>query len=408
MNHWDIIIVGAGAAGCFSAAIASELNPALKIRILEKTRQPLAKVRISGGGRCNVTHHCFDPLALTQYYPRGQSFLRNAFFRFQPQDMIEWLKRHGVELKTEKDGRMFPVTDRSQTVIDCFLHLLEKQRVELSLESEVISIDRSQDQFLIGLKNGEQILSKKVLLSTGGMQKSYGLAESLGHRTVAGIPSLFTFEVEEEWIKAYSGSVAPFAIISLEGFDPTIKGPVLVTHWGLSGPATLKLSAFAARWLFDRNYQTKVVINWTGIEESQVREALFGQRKSSASKRIFATPLFSLSKNFWKALLLQVSPSFAESLWAQASKQDIQTLVELLVRTRLSMIGKSLNKEEFVTCGGIVLEEVDPKTFQSKKVAGLYFAGELLDIDGVTGGFNFQNAWSSGYLAAQSMVSKEI
>ena len=404
MDIQDIVIIGAGAAGSFAAAIASELNPSLKIKLLEKTRQPLAKVRISGGGRCNVTHHCFDPVALIENYPRGKEFLRNAFFRFQPQDMIDWLLRHGVTVKTEKDGRMFPVTDRSQTIIDCLLTLIEKQGVDLLLESEVVSIVLVEDLFYIELKNQTTLISKKVLLATGGVQKSYFLAERLGHLIEPGIPSLFTFELQEEWIKAYSGSVAPSVKVALEGFSKETEGPLLVTHWGLSGPAVLKLSAFAARWLFDRNYQAQVFINWTGLFEEKVQEVLFQERKRSSSKKLFLTPLFSLSKNFWRALLAQVSPTFPDLVWSQVSKQEIKQLLGILVQTEFTLIGKSLNKEEFVTCGGVSLKEVDPRTFQSKKVPGLYFAGELLDIDGVTGGFNFQNAWTSSFLAAQSMV----
>jgi hypothetical protein len=406
MNTQDIVIIGAGAAGCFAAAIASELSPSLKIRVLEKTRQPLAKVKVSGGGRCNVTHNCFDPAFLIEHYPRGRDFLRNAFSRFQPKDMIDWLVQHGVVLKTEKDGRMFPTTDKSQTIIDCLLKLLEKQGVVLSLESEVTALSQENGLFLITLRSGEVIAAKKVLLATGGAQRSYFLAENLGHLIEPGIPSLFTFEVKEEWIKAYSGSVAPSASVTLAGFGKETKGPVLITHWGLSGPAVLKLSAFAARWLFDLKYEAKVIINWVHLSKQEVQEALFQERKKSASKKLFLTPLFSLSKNFWKALLTQVSPDIPELPWAKVSKEAISQLAHMLTYTELSVISKSTNKEEFVTCGGVCLKEVDPKTFQSKKVLGLYFAGELLDIDGVTGGFNFQNAWSSGYLAAQSMVAE--
>ncbi len=404
MSIQDIVIIGAGAAGCFSAVIASEMNPSLKIRILEKTRQPLAKVKISGGGRCNVTHHCFTPALLIENYPRGREFLQNAFSRFQPKDMIDWLSSHGVVLKTEKDGRMFPTTDRSQTIIDCFLKILEKQGVVLSLESEVTSLSLVEGLFYIQLRNEEMICSKKVLLATGGVQKSYFLAERMGHNIEPGVPSLFTFELQEEWIKACSGSVAPAASIFFQGFSKETQGPVLITHWGLSGPAVLKLSAFAARWLSDRNYQAKVVVNWVDLAEKEVQEALFQARKKSSAKKIFQSPLFALSKNFWKALLTQLVPHLEEIAWFRATKEDIQKIARFLTHTEFTLIGKSLNKEEFVTCGGVDLKDVDPKTFQSKKIPGLYFAGELLNIDGVTGGFNFQSAWTSSYLAAHSML----
>lgn len=403
MNHYDVIIVGAGAAGCFAAATISEMNPSLRVRVLEKTRQPLSKVKISGGGRCNVTHHCFEASSLIENYPRGKDFLRNAFSRFQPKDMIQWLAGHGVELKTEKDGRMFPVTDKSQTVIDCFLSLLEKQGVTLSLESEVTSLSLQEGIFHLGLKD-ENITAKKVLLATGGLQRSYFLAQILGHEIEPGIPSLFTFELQEEWIKAYSGTVAPGASVSLQGFSKETKGPVLITHWGLSGPAVLKLSAFAARWLFDQKYQAKVFVNWVSLSEKDVLDTLFAARKASASKKLFLTPLFGLSKNFWKAFLIQISETLPDTVWSHVSKDQIQKLTQLLTHSSFTLVGKSLNKEEFVTCGGVSLKDVDPKTLQSKKIPGLYFAGELLDIDGITGGFNFQNAWSTSFLAAQSIV----
>jgi predicted Rossmann fold flavoprotein len=407
MSIQDIVVIGAGAAGCFSAAVASEINPSLKIRILEKTRQPLAKVKISGGGRCNVTHSCFDPSLLIESYPRGRDFLRNAFSRFQPRDMIDWLSRHGVAVKTEKDGRMFPITDRSQTVIECLLGVLEAQGVVLSLETEVTSISLVDELFYIETRNKELITSRQVLVATGGLQKSYFLAQKLDHSIDPGIPSLFTFELEEEWIKALSGSVAKTASVYLEGFKKQTQGPVLVTHWGLSGPAVLKLSAFAARWLYDRKYQAKVILNWVGISEKEAQETLFLERKRSASKKVFLTPLFELSKNLWKSLLTQYSPHLIETVWSKVSKQDIQRIAQFLTLTEFTLVGKSINKEEFVTCGGVDLKDVDPKTFQSKKVPGLYFAGEVLDIDGITGGFNFQNAWTSGYLAAHAMSKSE-
>ena len=404
MTIQDITIIGAGAAGCFCGALCGESNPALKIRLLEKTRQPLSKVKISGGGRCNVTHHCFDIPFLIEHYPRGKDFLQAAFFQFQPKTMIEWLSNKGVTLKAETDGRMFPITNRSQTIIDCFLSILEKQKATVSLESEVISIRHIEGIFHLELKTGEIVLSKKVLFATGGVQKTYALLESLGHLIIPPIPSLFTFEVQEEWLKALSGSVASSAKIFLEGFPKKITGPVLVTHWGLSGPATLKLSAFAARWLFDRKYQATVFVNWIGESDITVKETLFETRKIFVSKKIALTPLFSLSKNLWKALVLQASQELENKTWAQVSKQEIEKLFWQLTQTKFTLVGKSLNKEEFVTSGGVDLDEVHPKTLESKKVPGLYFAGEVLNIDGVTGGFNFQNAWTTAYLAAKSMT----
>lgn len=407
MEIFDVIIVGGGAAGCFAAVCLSEGAPSLKIRILEKTRQPLAKVRISGGGRCNVTHHCFDPSKLVENYPRGKDFLRNAFSKFQPQDMINWLADHGVSLKVEKDGRMFPESNRSQTIIDCFLSLLQKYNVPLSLESEVVSLSHENNVFHLELKDGEKIQSKNVVMATGGMQKSYALAEALGHPIEPPIPSLFTFSLQEEWIKVHSGFSTPNAKVRLEGFSQDIQGPVLVTHWGVSGPAILKLSAFAARWLFAKNYQARLMINWTGLTQQEVLETLYLARKQFSSKKLEINPLFSFSKNFWKGFLSQISPSFLHLTWAQVSKQDIHKIASLLTQSSFTVIGKSLNKDEFVTSGGVSLQEVDPKTLQSKIVPGLYFAGEVLNIDGVTGGFNFQSAWTTAYLISQSIVSSQ-
>jgi predicted Rossmann fold flavoprotein len=403
MEIYDVIIIGAGAAGCFAAICLSEGDPHLKVRVLEKTRQPLAKVKISGGGRCNVTHHCFDASKLIENYPRGKDFLRNAFSKFQPQDMIDWLSDHGIELKVEKDGRMFPTTDRSQTIIDCFLSLLQQLNVSLSLESEVVSLSKEDDLFHLDLKNGEKIRSKQVLIATGGLQRSYVLAEGLGHIIEPAIPSLFTFSLQEEWIKAHSGFSAPNAKVRLEGFSYEAQGPILVTHWGVSGPAILKLSAFAARWLFAKDYQAQLIVNWTGLTEQEVLEALFLARKQLSSKKLELSPLFSFSKNFWRGFLSQISPSIPNLTWAQLSKQDIHKVTALLIHSRFTVVGKSLNKDEFVTSGGVSLQEIDPKTFESKKVPGLYFAGEVLNIDGVTGGFNFQSAWTTAFLTAQSM-----
>jgi predicted Rossmann fold flavoprotein len=404
MTIQDVTIIGAGAAGCFASILLKEINPSLHVCLLEKTRQPLAKVKVSGGGRCNVTHHCFEIPFLTGQYPRGKEFLQSAFSRFQPQDMIQWLLEKGIELKVEADGRMFPITDRSQTIIDCFLSLIEKLGVLLCLESEVVGISKEGELFLLELKNGQKIRSKKVLFSTGGTQKSYSLLKDLGHEIIAPMPSLFTFEIAEPWIKNLSGSVAKTARISLEGFNMEIAGPVLVTHFGLSGPATLKLSAFAARWLFERDYRSLVLLNWVGMPESKVREDLFAQRKAFPGQKVTLRPLFALSKALWHALVLEVSESLKDKKWSEVSKQEINELTSKLTKTQLTLIGKSLNKEEFVTSGGVDLRELHPKTLESKKVPGLYFAGELLNVDGVTGGFNFQNAWTSAYLAAHAMA----
>lgn len=400
----DVIIIGAGAAGCFAAAVLGELNPGRKIALLEKTRQPLAKVKISGGGRCNVTHHCFDIPLLVQNYPRGKDFLQSAFHRFQPKDMMEWLQERGVEVKTEADGRCFPKANTSQAIIDCFLTLLKKVGVTLSLEKEVIQIKASEGGFTVILKDGSEMQSKKVIFTTGGLTRSYSILEELGHEMVKPIPSLFTLELKEEWIKELSGSVVPQAKVSLEGTSFSLQGPMLITHFGLSGPVILKLSAFAARWFFEVGYLAKLLVNWTGISTHLgIKEALYAQKKSSSEKKVLLTPLFSLSKNLWRALINQISPSCLEKTWSQVSRQEIDRLTDLFYQMPFNVIGKSTNKEEFVTSGGVPLDEVYPKTMESRKAPGIYFAGEVLNVDGVTGGFNFQNAWTTAWIAAHAI-----
>lgn len=407
MEIQDVMIIGAGAAGCFAAAVLGELDPSLKITILEKTMQPLTKVKISGGGRCNVTHHCFEIPSLVKNYPRGSDFLRNAFHQFQPQDMVQWCERHGVSLKTEKDGRMFPTTDSSQTIIDCFLALLRKQKTDLLFHQEVIQLIPTSEGWDIVCKDGKTLRSRYVLFATGGLSRSYSILEALGHTCLPPIPSLFTFELEQAWIKDLKGSVIADAKVSLEGSSFSFQGPLLITHWGVSGPAILKLSAFAADWLFSKGYKATLHINPT-LEPSEMalRDRLYQERKRSSEKKIIQTPLFSLSKNLWRSFLLQINPALENRVWAHLSKQELETLSRGLFQMSFSIVGKSLNKEEFVTCGGISLDEVHPKTLESRKAPGLYFAGEVLNIDGITGGFNFQNAWTSAWCAAQAIVKK--
>jgi predicted Rossmann fold flavoprotein len=405
MKKLDIAIIGAGAAGCFAGAICGILDDTLKISIFEKTRQPLAKVRISGGGRCNVTHHCFDVARLTTFYPRGQDFLRNVFFRFQPKDMIDWLQEQQVELKVEPDGRMFPTSDNSETIISCFLKLLDQHQVELCLESEVEKLVPIPEGWEIVLKKGEKIISKKVLFATGGLHKSYSLLKELGHCMLPPVPSLFTFDIAQDWIKEMSGVVIPHAKVKIEGVHFTTSGPVLFTHWGLSGPAILKLSAWAARWLFDVDYKARLHMSWLGdADQNLVQATLIKEKQASASAKVISISLFGLPKNFWKAFVLHVAKIPEERVWAHVSKEEIQRMVRGLIDTELDIQGKSLNKEEFVTCGGVALEEINPRTMESKIAPHLYFAGEVLNIDGVTGGFNFQSAWSTAWIASHAMT----
>ncbi len=402
MEEVDVLIVGAGAAGCFAAAVAGQTIPHKKIALLEKTRQPLAKVRISGGGRCNVTHHCFDVQKLLTHYPRGNRFLRNAFSRFHPQQVIDWFATQGVVLKTEKDGRMFPVTDQSETICACLMELIKKQGVALHLECEVEKIEPFEGGFVVQARGDRIWHAKNILYATGGNHKAYALLQNLGHAMIPPVPSLFTFETQETWVHLLSGVVAPCAKARVFGFEQT--GPILMTHWGLSGPAILKLSAWAARDLANCQYRAKVSIHWVGEMRSEViKEELFREKERQGSKKVVTTPLFNLPKQLWRACLLEVANISEERAWAQMSKKEMERLFSALTQTELTITGKSLNKEEFVTCGGVPLDEIDPRTMESKKVPHLYFAGEVMDVDGVTGGFNFQNAWSSAWVAVHAM-----
>jgi len=400
----DVVIVGAGAAGSFAAAVLGEILPGKKITLLEKTRQPLAKVKISGGGRCNVTHNCFEVKSLIENYPRGRDFLQSAFYKFRPKDMIAWLEERNVPVKAEADGRCFPDTNRSQTIIDCFLRGIEANGVSLLKEKEVVVVKPVTGGFEVVLKDGESILTRKVLFATGGLTRSYSIFEALGHEAVKPIPSLFGLELEEEWIKNLSGSVVKNAKIALKEFGITSSGPMLLTHFGISGPAVLKLSAFGALKLASVNYQTKVTINWTGLHSvTAIKEAFYAEKNAVENKKVILTPLFSLSKNLWHALLTVIAPSALGKNRKDLSRSEIDLLSEGLFQMPLTVVGKTTNKEEFVTAGGVSLDEIYPKTMESRKTPGVYFAGEVLNIDGVTGGFNFQSAWTTAWIAAHAI-----
>jgi predicted Rossmann fold flavoprotein len=402
----DVIIVGAGASGCFAAVLMGQMNKSLTISILEKTKQPLAKVRVSGGGRCNVTHHLFDVPSLVQNYPRGEAFLRGAFHRFQPQDMIDWLEKEGVELKVERDGRMFPKTNTSQTIIDLFLNLLKKQNTPLITGKEVVKLTRIPEGWEITLKDETCLQSKKVVFATGGATRAYPILEELGHKIEKAVPSLFTFELKEEWVKELSGSVAQAAHVSIKGTKFVFQGPLLITHWGMSGPAILKLSAFAAKWLCERGYKGDLEVNWVGEKnEDKIKEGIYFAKKTFSGKQVLLTPLFSLSKNLWRSLLLQINRGLEKKTFMTLSREEINQIARGLHKMTFSIIGKSLNKEEFVTAGGVNLDEVFPKTMESRKAPGIFFVGEVLNIDGITGGFNFQNAWTSAFIAAKEIAS---
>lgn len=402
MEILDFIIVGAGAAGCFAGSVLALEAPHLQGLIVEKTRQPLAKVRLSGGGRCNVTHHCFEIDRLVAHYPRGSSFLHSAFYRFQPRDMVEWLQQQGVELIVEPDGRMFPKSERSATIVDTLLQILQSHSLPIEVEEEVISLTPRAEWIEVKTRKGQILAARRVLLTTGGVGKHSSFLAELGHDVVLPVPSLFTFSLEKSWLTQFPGSVFPQAKLSLVGTSWSQVGPVLVTHEGISGPAVLKLSAFAARFLWEVQYRASLSLSVVGgLSEEVVFQMLGEKKKNHPGQAMDASTCFSLSKNLWKGLVAQVG--LENQLWSSLSHEKLRSLARLLCGISLEMVGKSLHKEEFVTAGGIRLGEIYPKTMESKKVPCLHFAGEVLDIDGVTGGFNFQNAWTTGWIAAQAI-----
>lgn len=395
-----IVVIGGGAAGFFGAITCARTHPGHSVILIEKMRQVLAKVRISGGGRCNVTHSCFDPAELVRAYPRGGKALLGPFHRFQPRDTIQWFKECGVELKTEADGRMFPVSNRSETIIQCLMQEAEKAGVILMRETEVLGIEPG---FTVQLKDQESLHADALLLATGSSKKGYEWAQHLGHTIIPPVPSLFTFNIKDERIEELSGVSVPHVKLQIEGTDLKQEGPLLITHWGMSGPAILKLSAWGARILHDLNYEATLRVNWVPEHKpDEVRADLQEMRSSRGKKTVWTEILYGLPKNLWKKLVAAAGIK-EERLFAQLSNQELQGLAVQLTDGRFAILGKSTNKDEFVTCGGVALNEVNFQTMESKICPGLYFAGEILDVEGITGGFNFQNAWTTSWIAGTSI-----
>lgn len=406
MSHpLTLIVIGGGAAGFFGAITAAQANPDARVILLEKTRQPLAKVRISGGGRCNVTHACFDPAILVQYYPRGNKALRGPFTRFQPRDTIAWFEACDVHLKTESDGRMFPITDSSETIIHCLSNQARKAKVDIRTECGVSAIERVEAGFEIPLNNGERLNCARVLVATGGTPKPFEWLKALGHTIQPLVPSLFTFNVPDSPLKELAGISVPKAHLCIDEIALEQAGPLLITHWGFSGPAVLKLSAWGARMLHDRAYQAKLCVNWLPDYNLQGLRQKLLDYKSAYPTRLVATdsPAEELPRNLWKKMV-EMAGIETELRWTILSKHHLDSLLRILQSSIFQISGKTTYKEEFVTCGGVSLDEVNFKTMESRLVPGLYFAGEILDIDGVTGGFNFQNAWTTSWLAGRAMA----
>jgi predicted Rossmann fold flavoprotein len=406
-KKYDLVALGGGASGFFGAIQAARLNPGLKIIILEKSPKLLSKVRISGGGRCNVTYHCFEPTPLSLHYPRGQKELKKLFRSFQAKDTVDWFAQCGVALTAEADGRMFPVTNDSQTIIDCFLKQSELLHIEIVTNCGVDGISLDKDLFHIHTTDKREISSRKVLVAIGGHPQPthYNWLNGLGHTIIPTIPSLFTFnDSEKKFIDLMGVSVAR-AEVKIAGTKLAQAGPVLITHWGLSGPAVIRLSAWAAEYLHEHAYEFTALVNWTGaMSEEALREGLNELRMNSGRKTIMANPMFSLPQRLWDRLI-GLAEIGETKKWGDASNKDINRLIEFLVRCPFHIKGKTTFKEEFVSCGGVDLNEVTLETMESKKVTGLYFAGEILNIDGETGGFNFQAAWTTAFIAAKAIGS---
>jgi len=407
MNTPAVVIAGGGAAGFFAAITCTESSPGASIILLEKSPRFLSKVRISGGGRCNVTHACFEPRQLRDYYPRGGNELVGPFQRFQPRDTIEWFQTHGVQLKTEIDGRIFPITDSSQTIIDCLIREAEQKGVQLRANSSLKSVVAdSQGGFHLILSSGEHLHCQGLMLATGGCRAASAgqLAVSLGHTLEPPVPSLFTFHIDVPWLRELTGISIPNAELHCLGFDLRESGALLITHSGLSGPAVLRLSAWGARFMHHENYNFLIRINWLPhFNTEQIAQALEKCRAEQPARLIVNSPLQPLAGRLWASLVLAAGVPRA-TRWAELSRSSRHSLIQQLTRTEFQVTGKTLNQDEFVTCGGVRLSEVNFATMESRRCPGLYFGGELLDIDGLTGGFNFQSAWTTGWIAGKSLA----
>ncbi len=404
-----IAIIGAGAAGCFAAANIP-YTEGVEVAVFEKAGKALQKVKASGGGRCNVTHECTDIPLLVECYPRGKQLLKKSLYQFPPQKTIEWFESRGVKLKTEPDGRMFPITDDSQTIIDCIWHEMMRNKVQVFYHKAVESITphpmEGSSGFTINFTDVTSYESDKVLIATGGFprQEQYQWLKDLGHTLQPPVPSLFTFNMPKHPITALMGVSVPDVTVKIAGTKISAQGPLLITHWGMSGPAVLKTSAIGARELANRNYDFQVVINWLKeATDDDLKETIVHLRKEQGKQMVHHKNPFDLPKRLWEYLLQQCGIT-EDTRWGDLPATAQNKLTEHLLRDLYAVKGKTTYKEEFVTCGGITLSEINPQTMESRKVPGLFFAGEILDVDGITGGYNFQHAWSSGWIAAQQMT----
>jgi predicted Rossmann fold flavoprotein len=401
--HQKVAIIGGGAAGFFAAITTAETNPNLEVVILEKGKKVLQKVKVSGGGRCNVTHACFDPKELTSFYPRGNKELLGPFHQFMTGDTMEWFENRGVKLKIESDDRVFPISDSSQTIIDCLTNSAEKAGVVLKLNQNVKAIINTNGQYKI-ITNRNEYIADKIMIATGSNLKFWGIIKKLGHTIIPPVPSLFTFKINDQRIKDIPGVSLPNATVSLINSSFESNGPLLITHWGISGPAVLKLSAFGARFLAEKNYQYNLVVNWISKSSLEVFEKLKNIKKENHKKQIGLRSVYNeVPKRLWENLVIASEISLQQR-WADLSNKQLDYLANQLTKSVFNANGKTTFKEEFVTSGGIDLKEINFKRFESKLHKNLFFAGEVLNIDALTGGFNFQNAWTGGYIAGKAIA----
>lgn len=406
-SSWDVVVAGGGPAGFFAAIRCAELSPQLRILIVEKASQTLGKVLISGGGRCNVTHACFDPAKLITFYPRGGNELRGAFSRFQAADTVEWFESRGVKLKTEADGRMFPVTDSSETIAECLRSSAKKAAVRVQLGTSLLGVEKdSKNGFHVQLRNEANVFSihtKNLLISTGSDRKTLAILRSLGHSIEEPVPSLFTFNIKDTRLAGLAGLSVENVTLKMDSIIQ--HGALLITHWGLSGPAVLRTSAWGARELHEKNYRAKLTVNWLGDMPFEKALEILNRNKDwkeNARKKVAAHPAFSqIPVRLWKQLIEFIG----DKNWADISKAELRQMAKELTAGEFLIEGKGQFKEEFVTCGGVKLSEVDFKTMQSRLMDNLFFAGEVLSIDGITGGFNFQSSWTTGWLAGNAIAS---
>lgn len=403
-----LIVIGGGAAGFFCAVNAARMAPALQVIILEKSRRLLSKVRISGGGRCNLTHDCQDITEMSKRYPRGKNFVKKAFHRFFTYDTIQWFESRGVALKSEADGRMFPVSDSSQSVIDCLLKEAARFHIDILMNREVTRLFKNEEQWKIELSGGEVLSADFICIATGGYPKGtmFQWMKDTGHSLEEPVPSLFTFNMPGSDIRSLMGVSVPMASVKIMGTNLIQEGPLLITHWGLSGPVILKLSAWGARDLKDMGYEFDIQVNWlNGYHEQSFREALIDMKETNHRALVGSKSFPGIPQRLWTYFLEHAGIDTGKK-WVDLPLSLINRLAKLICSGEFRVKGKTTFKEEFVTAGGVKLVEIDANRMESKLHKNLFFAGEVMDVDGITGGYNFQFAWTSGYIAAKSIAAE--